>query len=142
MTNPLKGEVEVRAGGQDLVLAFDYDIMARMERRFDEKIGAVLNKLGVEMWLDELKIFFWFGLQTHQPKITEKQVGPLIAEISPIVAVLKVSEAIQLAFPIKGDVPDEESEGGEGAEDPQSPASEPTPAGPSSDTSASGSNWD
>lgn len=86
MANPLKGQVAVKVGGRDLILAFSVEAVINLEDHLGMtvlEIGAMVPKIRTHRFL---RAWLWAALIEHQsddtghPEFSVRQAGELFLE--------------------------------------------------------------
>jgi hypothetical protein len=105
--------LELGAGGdkREFWLQFDIDKVCQMEELLDLDVLQIEARLPRSGRLGFLRVVLWAGLQTHQPALSLREAGELLAAPGSEAIRPKIIEAYQKAFPLP--------EAAEGALDPQ-----------------------
>lgn len=102
MANVHKGEVGFEVAGKPYRLVFSTNALCDMEGVLDlgiNEIGAQLNAKRIRVSV--VRAALWAGLLAEHPELTIKDAGNLVQELTAVVALAKVTEAMTAAFPQK-----------------------------------------
>lgn len=93
--------LELGADGEkrEFWLQFDIDKICQMEELLDLDVLQIEARLPAYGRLGFLRVVLWAGLQTHQPKMSLRDAGELLAEPGNEAIRAKIIEAYQKAFP-------------------------------------------
>lgn len=99
MTNGVKGEVSLAAGGETYTLQFSVNGLVALE----DALGVGVTAIGAQLQAPTIRVLrtlVWAALQEHHPEVDERQAGAIIDAAGglPIVAP-KILKAFRLAFP-------------------------------------------
>lgn len=74
MANKIKGSVDVRLGGANRILKFDFNAICELEAHFDKPAERIFDQeRGVG--LKEIRDTIYIGLLRFQPQVTPEMVG-------------------------------------------------------------------
>lgn len=102
MANPLKGEVELRAGEQTYIIRYSVNAICELEDCLGKGFPAIAADLQKpdKLTISTVRHLLHVGLTEAHPQMSLKEAGELIVPAGGIVVILeKVSAAITLAFP-------------------------------------------
>ena len=102
MTNPHKGEVELKAGDQVYTLRYSIDAICSLEGTVGKGFAVIATEMSdvSKMTLTMVRQVLHAGLQERHPDVSLKQAGELIIGAGgAAVVTLKISEAFGRAFP-------------------------------------------
>lgn len=101
MANPHRGEVELLAGDERLVLRFTMNTLCALEEKFGlpiAQVGQMIEK-PEDFKVATARTFLWAGLLHANPALTEDEAGAIEVEGGIPVVMGKVMEAFVKAFP-------------------------------------------
>lgn len=101
MANPLRGEVDLVAGGTTYTLRMSINEIVQLETLLDMGVMeiSVLLGEGVNPRLGAWRAALWASLQCHHKGTTLEDAGEIIAAAGFPNVMAKVGEALQAAFP-------------------------------------------
>lgn len=102
MTNPHKGETELKSGDKTYILRYSIDAICSLEETMDKGFPTIAAEMGdpEKMRLSVIRQVLLAGLKEHHPDMTLKFAGELIVSAGGATVVLgKIGEAFQAAFP-------------------------------------------
>jgi hypothetical protein len=100
MVNPLKGEVELKAGDQSYILRLGSNALAEVEVVLDTGVGEIVASLqGQNIKLGTLRAILWGALREHQETMSLFDAGDIIDKIGVAATMAAIGRAFKLAFP-------------------------------------------
>lgn len=99
MTNPIKGEVRLNAGGQSYVLVFGANAMVVLETALDLSLNQIVALFQNDVRITTLRAMLWAALQDHYPDTTEIEAGRIMDAAGLEQVGQKIGEAFTLALP-------------------------------------------
>ena len=100
MANPIRGEVELKAGEKTYQLRLSINSIVEIETLLDRGIGQIIESLDPDrVRVGTLRALLWGALRENHPTISIFDAGDLISQIGAAVAGEKIGEALKAAFP-------------------------------------------
>lgn len=101
MGNPLKGEVDLKTASASYTLALGINEIIIVENLLDVSIVDIASWFGdrSRFRLGSIRAVLFAALSRHHDGISLEQAGEIIGEVGLDVAVDKLGQAIQAAFP-------------------------------------------
>lgn len=98
MTNGVKGEVSLAAGGETYRMQFSVNGLVALE----DALGVGVTDLGAQMQAPRIRVLrtlVWAALQEHHPDVDEAEAGRIMTAAGGLAVTPKILEAFRLAFP-------------------------------------------
>lgn len=99
MSNPLKGEVRLLAGGQSFVLVFGANAMVTLETALDLSLNQIVALFQSDIRITTLRTMLWAALQDRHPEVSELEAGRIMDQAGLEQVGEKIGEAFTLALP-------------------------------------------
>lgn len=102
MTNPVKGQVTLQAGGAIYRLQLSFNALAVLKRETGLSIQGLIKAFkdqGDDIDPDLLCVLVWAGTQDHHPEMTKAQAAGLFPDGGLEELLEKVQEMFAVAFP-------------------------------------------
>lgn len=89
MANPLKGEVEFKAGEKTYTLVFDNNAIVEVETMLGRSIFGIMDLMSdkTKVELGHIRALLWGGLRRHYPNVTIVEAGDILGEVGGIAVV-------------------------------------------------------
>ncbi len=95
MANPLRGEVEMKAGDKSYTLAFTINSVCELEAKLDKPLTDIVAGMGR---ISVVRAVLWAGL-LHHHKMTLEEAGDVMHQAGAGVAAQAINAALSQAFP-------------------------------------------
>lgn len=101
MANPLKGEVELKAGEESYTLTFSVNALCELEDHFGEPVAKIAQRLNDpdNLRLSTVRALVWAGLRDHHDDVDIKEAGRVATAAGIPACVEAIGKALELAFP-------------------------------------------
>jgi len=101
MSNPLRGDVELKTPDKAYTMRMSVNAIINLEDHFEMGINDIADMLGDEkgMRIRNVRTVVWYALKDHQPEITEEEAGEAITQAGFGQTVLAIQKAMTAAFP-------------------------------------------
>ncbi|HEY8414809.1 MAG TPA: GTA-gp10 family protein [Thermaerobacter sp.] len=94
MANPLRGEVELKAGERTYILRYTTNALVRLEEEFGKSVIQMAENASIK----EARALVWAGLLHSHPNLTMEQAGDIMDEAGFTEAIQAASQALRKAF--------------------------------------------
>ncbi|ADU50171.1 hypothetical protein Tmar_0046 [Thermaerobacter marianensis DSM 12885] len=94
MANPLRGEVELKAGGKTYVLRYTTNAMVQLEEMLGRSVLEIVNNPS----FTDARAMVWAGLLHAHPGLTLEQAGEIMDEAGVVEAIQAAGQALKKAF--------------------------------------------
>lgn len=95
MSNPHRGEVELKAGDQTYTLVLDINAICELEELLGKSVAEIGRDMGRIVYM---RAVLWAGLKARHP-VTLEEAGKILQQAGVPTAAVKMREAMALAFP-------------------------------------------
>lgn len=120
MANPRQGEIDLEIGGETFLLVFDYNTIAEIEGKFNDRpINELFSTASGAVPMRVIREALRAGMDRRNRKRTSNEVGKMIGDAmrddpGALVRIIKtVVEGVALAFGRTGEAPPEQAKEGD-----------------------------
>ena len=108
--NPYRGEVEIKMGGEDFILRFDWNALARLREKYGQKYEEKVNQAFHVLAVADLAEIAAIGLAGHHEGITPDKVMELSPPVLPFYRALQEAFLLSLLGPEDDGAADDDAE--------------------------------
>jgi len=95
MSNPHRGEVELKAGDKSYTLAFTINSVCELEAKLDKSLGDIVADMGRMV---TIRAVLWAGLRQHH-KVEIEEAGEIMQLAGAAATAQAINQAMTSAFP-------------------------------------------
>lgn len=95
MSNPHRGEVDLQVGGKTYTIVLDINAICELEQLLGKSVAEIGRDMGRIL---NMRAMLWAGLRARH-QVTLEEVGEILQQAGMQQAVVKIKEAMALAFP-------------------------------------------